>query len=82
MSLHLGNDFIITTKQTVCILSLTKEPLDLFIQKLLPGQKSNRRRKIGPGPYRSAVLCEKGTIYLSPIDATTLVKRLRQQACW
>jgi hypothetical protein len=80
MSLHLGNDFIITTKQTVCILKLKRDLADGAGQPLLPGQVWEKCRKIGAGPFRSAVLCEKGTIYLSPIDASTLVKRLKQTA--
>jgi hypothetical protein len=80
MSLHLGNDFIITTKQTVCILKLNKDLADLNFQELLPGPGRDKCRKIGPGPFRSAVLCEKGTVYLSPIEACTLVKRLKQSA--
>jgi hypothetical protein len=82
MSLHLGNDFLITTKKTVCILKLSKEEPDFNLQNILPGQGIERRRKIGPGPYRSAILCEKGTVYLSPIEAATLTKRMQQQGCW
>jgi hypothetical protein len=80
MSLHLGNDFIITTKQIICILTLKKpknEKYNLFAEKLLPGQDLDRKRKIGSGPFRSVVLCEKGTIYFSPINTPTLIKRVK-----
>jgi hypothetical protein len=39
-------------------------------------------RKIGPGPYRSAVVCVKGTIYYSPVDSLTLARRLRTGNKW
>jgi hypothetical protein len=75
MSLHLGNDFVISTKQIISILNIHGVTGDGY-SPLNIGKKSFvRKRKIGPGPYRSAVLCCKGTVYLSPIDSTTLSKR-------
>ncbi len=79
MSLHLGNDFIISTKQIISILNIHGVTGDRYSPFNIGKKSVFRKRKIGPGPYRSAVLCCKGTVYLSPIDATTLTKRFKSE---
>jgi hypothetical protein len=80
MSLHLGNDFAISSKQIVSILNLHHLSKDSILYAFLFEGALERRRKIGTGPYRSAVVCKKGTVYLSPLDASTLARRFKTQS--
>jgi len=81
MSLHLGNDFVISSKQIVGLLNLNNlNQLPNFTSLIKQEDKrrgTERIRKIGPGPYRSAILCIKGTLYLSSVDSLTLTRRMR-----
>ena len=76
MSLHLGNDFVISSKHIVAILNVQNLPA----HHILPDKRwnSERVRKIGAGPYRAAVLSTKGTVYYSPVDSLTLARRLNK----
>lgn len=77
MSLHLGNDFIISSRQVVGILRVDSGASG--IPELKTAHKTgsqDRIRLIGPGPYRSAVVCTK-RIYFSPMEASTLTKRIQ-----
>lgn len=83
MSLHVGNDVVISSKQIVTILNICKLTSDSQLIDFINGtQGIERRRKIGKGPYRSAILCKKGTFYFSPIDAKTLAKRIQNGNRW
>ena len=77
MSLHLGNDFVISSKHIVVILNIQNLPS----HPILSDTRWNfeRVRKIGAGPYRAAVLSTKGTVYYSPIDSLTLARRLNNR---
>jgi hypothetical protein len=76
MSLHLGNDFVISSRQVVSVLNIQRS----FDEESNKPQDMRwaveRVRKIGQGPFRSAVLCAKGTIYYSSLDSLTLARRL------
>lgn len=83
MSLHLGSDFVISSKQIVAVLNLQKLDSPYSLAKALFCPKTQDRiRKIGEGPYRSAILCHKGTIYYSPLDSNTLANRMRRESVW
>jgi|GEM_PF-6122801 len=76
MSLHLGNDIVISSKQLLAILNLNKLAADSGLLKHLKSRQGTQRvRVIGSGRSASAVLCNRGTFYLSPIEATTLARR-------
>ncbi len=79
MSLHVGNDFVLSSKQIVAVLKWNSNEGDVFYKGQANSQVADRVRKIGTGPYRAAVLCTKGTLYLSPSNVTTLVRRLNKQ---
>jgi hypothetical protein len=75
MSLHLGNNVSLPIRHVVVILKLKPMPESL---NTMVGQKSfKKERKIGPGPYRSVVLSTQGVFYYSPLDSSTLTRRLR-----
>ncbi len=76
MSLHLGNDFVISSKQVLAILNVQKKASFHLLQTLASKQGTERIRKIGSGRVLSAVLSNKGTYYLSPVEASTLAQRL------
>lgn len=75
MSLHLGNDFVISTKQVLAILNVHKNASPHLLQMLDAKQGTERIRKIGTDRILSAVLSNKGTYYLSPVEASTLARR-------
>lgn len=77
MSLHLGNDFVISSKQVVGILNIQSLPSNQAFHTAEKKGSAERVRKIGQGPFRAAVLCTKGTLYYSSADAATLARRLR-----
>jgi len=76
MSLHLGNDFFISSKQLIAILNLQHLQSSSQLLKMLDSKRaSNHLRMIGQRKYRSAIITQKGTCYLSPIDSKTLARR-------
>jgi regulator of extracellular matrix RemA (YlzA/DUF370 family) len=76
MSLHLGNDIVISSKQLLAILNLQNLKESSGLLKMLDSRRCTERlRSIGKGRCVSAILCNKGTMYLSPIDANTLARR-------
>ncbi len=76
MSLHLGNDFVISSKHVLAILNIQKEASPRLRQLLADKQGTESITKIGTGRSLSAVLSNNGTYYLSPVEASTLAQRL------
>jgi hypothetical protein len=74
MSLHLGNDFSIPSRHIVCILDLSRSKEPDVSKELIAG--SERVRKIGAPPYRSAILGVKGAIFLATVSTETIVGRI------
>jgi regulator of extracellular matrix RemA (YlzA/DUF370 family) len=80
MSLHLGNDFFISSRQLIAILNIQQlKPMSSLLKMLDAKRGSDRLRVVGQGKYRSAVLTNTNLCYLSPIDAKTLAKRLQKR---
>lgn len=76
MPLHLGNDVVISTKQIVVVLNLNaagQAQTKAWSSVAYPGSV----RKLGEGPFRSAVIPARGEVYLSSLDVGTVVKRFR-----
>lgn len=79
MFLHLGNDFTISSRNLICILNLRSSSL---FPDAIRSIKSQKTRKIGENPPRSAVICKKGAIYLSPMNSLTLIHRIIRNEDW
>ncbi|MBN1594678.1 DUF370 domain-containing protein [candidate division FCPU426 bacterium] len=76
MSLHLGNDFFISSRQIMAIVNLQHLHEASLLHKTMAHKRAHEHiRCIGKGPYRSLVLTVKNTYYLSPLDSKTLLKR-------
>lgn len=76
MFMHIGNDVVVPVSEIVSVINLTDEPSALNREFLSTAEEEGFVIQLSESPV-SIVLCAK-KVYLSPISAKTLEKRVRE----
>lgn len=77
MFLHLGNDYLLASKDIVAIINLDSDyPLDRSIKDIIElGVAERKLVRVAPQGKEKSLIITAEKIYLSPISSTTLHKR-------